>query len=160
MKLLAQIRIRARDKRMCSSLHHPYKINLLHELNEDSYDRRLQLIEKMSERCIGNLNFLYNICFSNEYFFSLYGWKLNVWICILGNNIIGSFFLQGNSTRQMYLNLLQENILPIIREVIAEDNNSCHKMIFSIKMELHHINKIGMETFHCPTLHYKKVNYR
>lgn len=135
---------------------YPYKIQLLHELNEDDYDRRLQFVEEMSERCIGNPNFMYNICFSDECSFFLNGlvnrhncryWsdsnqhlfrqshtqhpeKLNVWAGILGNNLIGPFFFEGNLTGEMYLTLLQDNIVPRIREVIAEDNNLAQHEVF------------------------------
>ncbi|CAH0547180.1 unnamed protein product [Brassicogethes aeneus] len=93
---------------------YPYKIQLLHELNEDDYDRRLQFVEEMSERESYTQN----------------PEKLNVWAGILGNNIIGLFFLQGNFTEAMYLTLLEENIVPRIREVIAEDNNLSQNEMF------------------------------
>lgn len=99
---------------------HPYKIKLVQELNEDDFDRRLQFCELMSERAIQDLNFLFNICFSDECSFYLNGtvnrhncryWsdsnprvfhqvqtqypeKLNVWAGIFGDRLIGPFFYQ------------------------------------------------------------------
>lgn len=45
---------------------HPYKIQLLQELNDDDFDRRLQFCEIVTERANHNANFLFNICFSDE----------------------------------------------------------------------------------------------
>ncbi|KAJ8922531.1 hypothetical protein NQ315_007561 [Exocentrus adspersus] len=52
---------------------HPYKIQLVQELNEDDFDRRLQFCEIVSERAINNENFLFNVCFSDECTFFLNG---------------------------------------------------------------------------------------
>lgn len=38
--------------------YHPYKICLLHELNEDDFDRRLQFCENMQNICNNNGNFV------------------------------------------------------------------------------------------------------
>nr|CAH7721594.1 unnamed protein product [Callosobruchus chinensis] len=50
---------------------HPYKIQLLHELNEDDHDRRLQFCEIMSQLILNHPNYLLNICFSDECSFLL-----------------------------------------------------------------------------------------
>jgi len=42
--------------------------------------------------------------------------KLNVWARILGNEIIGPIFIDGNLTAELYLNLLQNKIDPLITQ--------------------------------------------
>lgn len=126
---------------------HPYKIRLVQELNEDDFDRRLQFCEIMSERAMHNGNFVFNVCFSDECSFFLNGlvnrhncryWadtnprifhethtqhpqKLNVWAGIFGNSIVGPFFLPGNLTGDMYLDLLENAIDPALTHIIEND---------------------------------------
>ncbi|KAJ8933593.1 hypothetical protein NQ318_003349 [Aromia moschata] len=38
--------------------------------------------------------------------------KINVWSGIIGENIIGSFFIDGNLNGETYLALLQNNVVP------------------------------------------------
>ena len=52
---------------------HPYKISLVHKLQRDDNDRRLEFCEVISERIIDNPNYLFHICFSEECSFSLNG---------------------------------------------------------------------------------------
>ena len=125
---------------------HPYKIRLVQELNEDDFDRRLQFCEIMTQRAIDG-NFLFNVCFSDECTFFLNGlvnrhncryWadtnprifheahtqhpqKLNVWAGIFGNSIVGPFFLPGNLTGDMYLDLLENAIDPALTNIIEND---------------------------------------
>lgn len=126
-----------------SHKYFPYKIRLVHELNDDDPDRRLQFCEEMSQRLIDNPDLLFNICFSDECTFYLNGavnrhncryWddsnphlmqevhtqhpqKLNVWCGIFGNTIIGPIFIPGNLTGEMYENMLEEIILPQLIEI-------------------------------------------
>lgn len=129
--------------------YHPYKLQLVQELNEDDPDRRLQFAEEMTNRLANDPNFLYSICFSDECSFYLNGlvnrhncryWddtnprlfreahtqnpeKLNVWAGILGNRIIGPYFLPGNLNGEMYLELLETYIYPMIVETMENDDN-------------------------------------
>lgn len=117
---------------------HPYKPTLLQELSEDDYDRRVEFCEFMMERINNNPNFLNNIVFSDEATFCLNGnvnrhncrywaaenphWmiqnhtqtpqKLNVWVGICADHIIGPFFIRGTLTGDRYLQLLQQQIIP------------------------------------------------
>lgn len=100
--------------------YYPYKIRLLHELDEDDYYRRAEFCELMPNRVLENRNIVYNTCFSDECTFTVAGevnkhncryWshenhhlyseqhtqrpqKLNVWAGILGNHIIGPIFIK------------------------------------------------------------------
>jgi len=118
----------------------PYKIQILHELNEDDYDRRIEFCELMCQRINEDHNLIKNICFSDESSFFLNGFvnkhncrywdnenpqlfreghtqfpeKINVWAGILGHEIVGPLFLEENLTGQLYLNLLENVIDPLI----------------------------------------------
>ena len=52
---------------------HPYKIQLLHKMNEDDPDRRIQFCEEMIERNDQNPDFNRRTCFSDEATFKLNG---------------------------------------------------------------------------------------
>jgi hypothetical protein len=135
---------------------HPYKIKMIHELNEDDFDRRMEYCEILSERVIETPNLLYKICFSDECTFYLNGevnrqnfryWsdsnphlarqvhtqhpqKLNVWAGILGNHIIGPFFLEGNLNGEGYLNLLINHIMPSITNTLELDPLLENEVVF------------------------------
>lgn len=90
------------------------------------------------ERCNADPKFSNNILFSDEATFMMNGtvnrhncrywsavnprWmtethtqrpqKVNVWIGILGHNIIGPFFIEGNLTSESYLELLRDHVTP------------------------------------------------
>ncbi|KAJ8921281.1 hypothetical protein NQ315_013754 [Exocentrus adspersus] len=53
--------------------YHPYKVHLLHELNEDDPDRRLDFCEEIMFRCDRDPNFLNNVVYSEEATFYLNG---------------------------------------------------------------------------------------
>ncbi|KAJ8956613.1 hypothetical protein NQ318_013966 [Aromia moschata] len=53
--------------------YHPYKVQLIHELNEDDPDRRVQFCEQMLTICNANPMFLRNLIFCNESTFTLNG---------------------------------------------------------------------------------------
>lgn len=126
---------------------HPYKMKILHQLIEDDPDRRIEFCEVMTQTIARNPSYLRNICFSDECTFYLNGFvnrqnvrywcdenphvfreghtqfqqKLNVWIGILGDHIVGPLFIDGNLTGELYLNMLENLIHPLIVE-IAENN--------------------------------------
>lgn len=125
---------------------HPYKIHLVQELSEDDFDRRIEFCELMTQRITEDPDILRRICFSDECTFFLHGlvnrhnmryWcdenphefrtehtqhpqKLNVWAGFLGDNIIGPFFIPGNLTGDLYLELLEDAVEPRITEIIED----------------------------------------
>lgn len=127
---------------------HPYKIHLVHQLNEDDFDRRQEFCEIMTTRIDADENFLFNICFSDEATFFLnstvnrhncrywsdanphvfhevhtqFPQKLNVWIGIYGDRLIGPVFLDGNLTGETYLELLSEFVYPQLVDIIENDD--------------------------------------
>lgn len=116
----------------------PYKVSLLQELSEDDPDRRMQFCQEIMDYIDLQPNFVSRILFSDEATFCLNGFvnrhncrywsdhnphwmiehrtqhpqKLNVWAGIIGNHIIGPFFLDGNLTSIYYLDLLRNRIIP------------------------------------------------
>lgn len=123
---------------------HPYKMKVCQELSEDDFDRRIELCEQMTTIINNNNEFLKNICFTDECTFYVNGFvnkhnciywnnendhvfverhtqhpqKINVWAGILGNQVIGPLFINGNLNGEMYLNMLENTINPLITEAI------------------------------------------
>lgn len=103
----------------------------------------------MSERIVQNPHYLKTICFSDECTFFLNGtvnkqnvryWcdenphvfreghtqfpqKLNVWAGILGNHIVGPLFLDETLTGQLYLDLLEDLIHPLIIDIVENNED-------------------------------------
>lgn len=118
--------------------YHPYKVCLVHELNEDDFDRRIQFCEQMQELCTNNNNFVKKIIFSDEATFFLNGhvnrqncrywatenprWmmeyrtqhpqKVNVWCGIVEGRILGPYFFDVNLTGARYLEFLRDDLIP------------------------------------------------
>lgn len=57
---------------------HPYNIQLLWKLNKYDFDRRLPLCKIATERVKHNVNFLFNICYSEE--------------CTFFNSIVNNYY--------------------------------------------------------------------
>ncbi|XP_071055356.1 histone-lysine N-methyltransferase SETMAR-like [Onthophagus taurus] len=129
--------------------YHPYKVQLVQELNEDDTDRRMEFCEIMQNRCDRNPLFIYNVLFSDEATFCLNGtvkrqncrywsnenphWisevhtqypqKVNVWAGIIHNKIIGPFFFEQILTGQRYLEFLRNELMPVLLEAFPNNNN-------------------------------------
>lgn len=125
-----------------SEKYHPYKIQLVQELSEDDFDRRLEFCERLMDICNVDEHFASNVVFSDEATFCLNGlvnrhnsrywssenphWiheahtqhpqKLNVWMGIFENRLIGPFFIDGNLNGDKYLDLLNNQIIPALQE--------------------------------------------
>lgn len=119
-----------------------YKITSSQVLFPDDYYRRMEFCEIMINKYNNNELFFNNVLFTDEKTFRLHGhhnrgicryWsrknqhlniatrtqypqKVNVWAGIIGNQIIGPFFIDGNLNGNRYLQLLENNIIPAIRE--------------------------------------------
>ena len=125
---------------------HPYKLQLLHHLNEDDPDRRLQMCEWFAEKLNENPRFTEdNMLFSDEAFFYLNGevnrqnlrywsqsnphWmnaskqqggqKVMVWCGLWKAHILGPFFFDEHVTGETYLNMLIDKLMPQL-ELIGE----------------------------------------
>lgn len=102
----------------------------------------------MSNKLVNTPNQLQNICFSDEATFNLRGevnkhncryWstenpnlmreehcqypeKLNVWLGIYGDHVIGPIFIDGNLTGEKYLDMLENIIDPTITHLLENDD--------------------------------------
>lgn len=59
---------------------HPFKVKLVHEFNQDDFDRRIEFCESMMFRIDENPKFSLNIVYSDEATFQLNG-NLNIHNC-------------------------------------------------------------------------------
>ena len=120
---------------------HPYHISLAQELHGPDFNRRLQFCEWIQTPGIEDL--LPFILFSDEATFTNRGevnrhnmhywaaenphwvrhvnyqqrWSVNVWCGILGNYMIGPYFLDGNLTGRSYALFLRRHLPRLLEEV-------------------------------------------
>lgn len=123
--------------------YHCFKIQPTQELFPEDNFRRMEFCEFMLDKQNENEYFLKNILFSDESSFSLHKkhnpsvaryysrknkhlsvavrtqhpQKLNVWSGMLGDHIVGPFFINGNLNGPKYLQLLQNEIIPAVRRL-------------------------------------------
>lgn len=128
---------------------HPYKMIPTQELMEDDFDRRTYFCEQMMAMLDNNVIQLEHVLFSDECTFTLHGhanrqncrywstenphWmreehtqypeKVNVWAGIIGDHIIGPFFIDGNLNGDNYLALLQNNVVPTLTNLYPDPAN-------------------------------------
>lgn len=135
-----------------------YKFQNHQELQPADPERRQNFCEFMFNRFNEDMEFLNKIVFTDESTFTLHCeansqncryWarenqhlyfptrtqfpqKINVWAGMVGNNILGPFFLEDNLTAELYLQLLQERIVPAVNNLGIEnvwyqhDGAPCH----------------------------------
>lgn len=134
---------------------HPYGVKLTQELTVEDFGKRLDFCELMEPK-IRDPNFLKNICFSDESTFHLTGYvnrhncrywceanpneyqqahtqrplKRNVWAGILGNEIIGPFFIDGNLDGPKYILMLHHQIVPAMQTSAARQNIAWNDVYF------------------------------
>jgi hypothetical protein len=120
----------------------PYHLKLVHKLNEDDFDRRVEFSELFLEQNNEDSLWKDSILWSDEAIFSLAEtvnrhncvyWDENnpnrfieidnlgservmVWAGISSNRRVGPFFFEGRVTGDSYLEMLQEKMMPIISE--------------------------------------------
>ncbi|KAJ8936931.1 hypothetical protein NQ318_007055 [Aromia moschata] len=120
-----------------------YKLQTTQEIFPEDQTRRMEFFEEMMEKANGNGRCIEQILFTDESSFSLHGHhnpsvavgysrenkhlsipqrtqypqKVNVWAGILGNSIIGPFFIDGNLNAEKYLNLLRDQIIPTLQRL-------------------------------------------
>ena len=121
----------------------PYKMEKHQELVRDDPMRRMVHCELMTEEIAINARLPYNIWFTDECEVVLkqgpnrqqirywrtnapeevyevstqYQQKLNVWAAIYDSQIIGPFFFENNITGAAYLQMLNDQIIPAIRDI-------------------------------------------
>lgn len=125
----------------------PYRPLLLHKLNEDDFDRRLQFAEWFINQAQASDEFLDMIVWSDEASFKLNGrlnrhncvyWSennpqqimerevnlpgVNAWAAISSRGLIGPFFIDGEVNGANYLELLQTQVMPAIQALYPNDD--------------------------------------
>lgn len=134
---------------------HPYGLFLTQELKETDYGLRMDFCEEMELR-LRDADFLGKVCFSDESTFHISGYvnrhncrywsqenphvfreehtqypqKRNVWAGILGSEIIGPFFIDGNLNGPKYLDLLITHVVPAMKESAANQNIPWEEVFF------------------------------
>lgn len=127
--------------------YHPFKVHLVHELNEDDGDRRIEFCETMMNMCHANPQFRNRILFSDEATFCLNGavnvqncrywsrenphWmmeahtqyprKVNVWAGIIENKIIGPYFFEDSLNGERYLHFLRTFLVPTLTRLYPNE---------------------------------------
>lgn len=139
----------------------PYKPSRHQKLLQNDYQRRMIFCEIMMERINNNQNFLRDICFSDECTIYLTGtpnrqnlryWgrekpdfvletntqfiqKLNVWVGLMNNRIVGPFFFEGNLNGQQYREYLEDIITPVIQAYAAAQGVSNKFLLIKIMVD-------------------------
>lgn len=121
---------------------HPYHMQLLQELNDEDYDRRVVFCEWVQTKMREQRNFANDVLFCDEATFHKNGnvnrhnfhyyattnphfvrmhsqnrWSLNVWGGVVGEYMIGPYFFDVRVTGGVYLNFLRNNLPPLIGHV-------------------------------------------
>lgn len=129
---------------------HPYKMQMLQELTDEDPDRRNEFCEQMMDFIDRDQMQLNWILFSDECTFTLHGevnhhncrywsdnnphWmrethtqrpqKLNVWAGIIGDQVVGPFFIDNNLDGPSYLSLLRDELVPHLRHQFPTANQN------------------------------------
>ena len=124
----------------------PYVPRLVHELNEDDYDRRVEYCETFLSLLRNEPDLISRVMWSDEAIFRLNGhinrhnstyratenpnvtWEqtmqaegLTVWACIWSEGVIGPYFFDSTVTGQSYLAMLNDYFYPIYRDLSGND---------------------------------------
>lgn len=138
-----------------SSVQHLYKSmgyksyipRLVHELNEDDFDRRVEYCETFLSLLQNEADIIYRVMWSDEAIFRLNGhinrhnsiywatenpnvtWEhtmqaegLIVWACIWSEGVIGPYFFDDKVTAQSYLTMLNDYFYPIYRDLPGNES--------------------------------------
>jgi hypothetical protein len=117
----------------------PYHIQLVQQLHEIDYPARRVMCEQLLNMFSNDESMLENLCFSDEatFFLSpcinkhncriwgyenphlllevpLHSPKVNVWMAVFQDRVIGPYFFEGNVTSESYMQMLQEYFLPTL----------------------------------------------
>ena len=150
--------------------YRPYKMERHQQLVRDDPYRRMVHCELMIEEIHHNPELPLNIVFSDESKMVItngpnkqlvqfwrtnapeevmsvgtqYQQKVNVWIGLYGPDLIGPFFFENNINGQNYLNMIQNQAVPAIRQ-LEQYRNVSNCRFFMIKIENN--TKVKIERF-------------
>lgn len=121
---------------------HPYHLQLLQELNNNDFERRISFCQWAQQQIHENASFFDYVLFCDEATFHRNGnvnrhnfhyyatenphfirthsqtrWSLNVWGGIVGDYIIGPYFFEGRVNGQIYLEFLENELQQLLEDV-------------------------------------------
>lgn len=124
---------------------HPYHIQLLQELNDGDYERRVTFCQWAQNKIREQRNFSNYVLFCDEATFHKNGnvnrhnfhyysttnphfirthsqnrWSLNVWGGVVDHFLIGPYFFEGNVTGEVYLDFLQNHLPQLLAHIPNE----------------------------------------
>ena len=130
---------------VCKILHrnkyHPFHVSLHQELAGDDFQKRVTFCQWARQQIERDPNFFAKVLFSDESTFTNHGtvnrhnmhywstenphwlqqvehqypWNVNVWCGIIGDKLIGPYFIEGNLNGEKYANFLR-NQFPVLLE--------------------------------------------
>lgn len=127
---------------------HPYKATTVQELSDDDKGRRWNFTERLLTRIDAQPNFLKHVCFTDECVFHedccnfnrhnnhywaqenpdwtrvthrQQRWSVNVRMGIIGDHVIGPYFIEGNVNGDEYLNFIEEELDRLLDQVLDEE---------------------------------------
>lgn len=124
-------------------LLHPYHVQKVHAMSEADYSHRVDFCRAFIENQNNNPEFINIVLFTDEAGFTrngiinshnLHTWCdenphaivqtkhqqrfiVNVWMGIIGNRLVGPFFINGTLNGQKYLTFLQQDLYPLLEEI-------------------------------------------
>jgi hypothetical protein len=125
----------------------PYIPRLIHQLNEDDFDRRVEYCETFLSLMQNEPDIIHRVMWSDEAIFRLNGhinrhnsiywatenpnvtWEqtmqaegLTVWACIWSEGVIGPYFFDDTVTAQSYLTMLHDYFYPVYRDLSGNES--------------------------------------
>ena len=126
---------------------HPYHISLHQELHGDDFQNRVIFCRWAREQLQNDGNFFRRVLFSDESTFTNYGtvnrhnmhywsvdnprwlrevesqrqWTVNVWCGIIGDSLIGPFFIDGILTGEKYTQFLNEQLPQLLEDMPLQE---------------------------------------
>lgn len=123
--------------------YHPFHISLHQELHGNDFRLRVEFCEWAVQQIQVNPNFFANVLFSDESTFTNHGavnrhnmhywsvqnphwlrqverqrpWSINVWCGIIGNKLIGPYFIEGTLNGLKYRDFLEDELPSLLEDV-------------------------------------------
>ncbi|CAF3328987.1 unnamed protein product [Rotaria sp. Silwood2] len=129
----------------------PYVPRLIHELNEDDFDRRLEYCDTFLSLLEDDSDLIYRVIWSDEAVFKLNGhinrhnsvyWAtqnpnvtidqtmqaegLIVWAGIWSQGVIGPYFFEDTVTNQSYIKMLNDHFYPLFYDLPGNESFFFH----------------------------------
>lgn len=130
--------------------YHPYHVSMHQELHGDDFHNRVTFCQWALERIRRNPDFFSRVLFSDESTFTNHGavnrhnmhywsienpqwlrqvehqrrWSVNVWCGIIGDKLIGPYFIEGTLNGEKYRNILQNELPTLLEDLSLEERRN------------------------------------